>query len=86
MASLSQPKPLDRMRATGQQYLRFALERPRDYRVIFMSEVIDRKPSARDTPDTSFQFLVDRVRECVDAKVFRRGDLQEIAVTIWAVA
>src|SRR5579885_2223691 len=35
MGSLAKPKPLERLRATGQQYLRFALERPRDYRVIF---------------------------------------------------
>jgi AcrR family transcriptional regulator len=84
MGSLSHSKPLVRMRATGRQYLRFALERPRDYRVIFMSEAVERRASEGGAPDASFQFLVDRVRECVDAKVFRRGDLDEIAVTIWA--
>lgn len=83
MGALAAPKPLDRMRASGQQYLRFALERPRDYRVIFMSETTTPLPFG-GPPDGSFQFLVDRVRECIDAKVFRKGDPREIAVTIWA--
>ena len=30
MGALAKPKPLERMRETGAQYLRFALERPRD--------------------------------------------------------
>jgi AcrR family transcriptional regulator len=85
MAALAKPKPLDRMRASGQQYLRFALERPRDYRVIFMSEVASgRRPRPDDVPDPSFQFLVDRVRECMDSKVMKRGEPREVAVTIWA--
>lgn len=84
MEALARPKPLDRMRASGQQYLRFATERPRDYRVIFMSDVGAVLPAPAHAPDPSFQFLVDRVRECIDAKVFRRGDPEELAVMIWA--
>lgn len=83
MGALSKPKPLDRMRETGQQYLRFALERPRDYRVIFMGDAIDPDPSAT-APDASFQFLVDRVSECQQAKVIAKGEPEELAITIWA--
>jgi len=32
----------------------------------------------------TFQFLVDRVRECIDAGVLAPGDATEIAATIWA--
>ena len=87
MAALAQPHPDARLRMATDQYLRFALERPRDYRVIFMSEPVDRSsigPPLGAAPDPSFQFLVDRVRECQTAKVIRRGDAREIAVTIWA--
>lgn len=83
MGALAKPKPLERMRETGAQYLRFALERPRDYCVIFMGDAIDPPPQAT-TPDASFQFLLDRVRECQQAKDIRKGDPNEIAVTIWA--
>src|SRR4029079_14035664 len=60
MAALARPAPLDRMRAAGEQYMRFALERPRDYRVIFMSEVPDHLAPAPGATAPSFQFLVDR--------------------------
>lgn len=84
LESLRQSKPLERLRASGRQYLRFALERPHDYRVIFMSDMArSAVTNARDV-DPSFQFLVDRVRDCVAAKDFRRGDAEELAVTIWA--
>ena len=32
----------------------------------------------------TFRFLVDRVRECVDAGVLREGDPDEMATFIWA--
>jgi AcrR family transcriptional regulator len=84
LESLRQPKPLERLRASGRQYLRFALERPHDYRVIFMSDVASSAVASPRDVDPSFQFLVDRVRECVAAKDFRRADPEEVAVTIWA--
>lgn len=84
LESLRHAKPMERLRASGRQYLRFALERPHDYRVIFMSDMATSSlTSARDV-DPSFQFLVDRVRDCIASKDFRRGDAEELAVTIWA--
>lgn len=83
MEALKKQKPIERLRASGEQYLRFALERPRDYRVIFMSEVPEGLgPSPENLPAT-FQFLVDRVRECIEAKALRRSDPKELAVAIW---
>lgn len=88
MGALSKPNPLERMRETGHQYLRFALERPRDYRVIFMGDAIDPAPGRNEEQsfevDPSFQFLVDRVRECQQAKDIRAGEPEDFAVTIWA--
>lgn len=87
MAALAKRGPRERMSAAIDQYLRFSIERPRDYRVIFMSEPVDRRlvrPPDDASPDPSFQFLVDRVRECQDAKIIRRGDAHELALAIWA--
>ncbi len=73
LASLAKDKPLERLRAAGRQYLRFALERPRDYHVIFMSEAKGERHERSETGPETFQFLVDRVRECIHARVLRRG-------------
>ena len=67
LEALKARDPLARIRASGAQYLRFGLERPRDYRVIFMSDATALAPGADPATSTSFQFLVDRVRECMAA-------------------
>jgi AcrR family transcriptional regulator len=81
--------PRERLRATGTGYLRFALEQSPYYRVIFLSpaealgftkmpETVGRKAAP------TFQFLVDRVRECIEAGVLIEADPTELAATIWA--
>jgi AcrR family transcriptional regulator len=88
MRALAETTPLARLRASGALYLRFALENEHDYRVIFMSTVTDLGLASTQQPlqETSptFQFLVDRVRECVAAGVLAPGDANEMAATIWA--
>lgn len=84
MESLRAREPLARIRAAARQYLRFGLERPRDYRVIFMSDRRERETAHAPSASPSFHFLVDRVRECVAAGVLAEGDPEEIAMTIWA--
>jgi AcrR family transcriptional regulator len=88
MRALAASTPLQRLRATGDHYLRFALENVHDYRVIFMSDVAalagtDTPVNPRETSPT-FQFLVDRVRECIVARDLAPGDPSDIAATIWA--
>jgi AcrR family transcriptional regulator len=88
LRALEAPTPLERLRAAGDYYLRFALENAHDYRVIFMSDVAAlggtaKRVNPRDTSPT-FQFLVDRVRECIVARDLAPGDASDIAGTIWA--
>lgn len=78
--------PEERLRLSGEAYLRFALAHPRDYRVMFMSNAEDwgRVPEQNQARFSStFRFLIDRVRECLDAGSLRRGDPAEIAGVIW---
>jgi len=88
--SLSAPTPLARLRAAATQYLRFGLENPRDYRVIFMGAAQEFQsssvaaPAKGAAPPPTFQFLVDRVRECMDARLLRQRDAEETATAIWA--
>jgi AcrR family transcriptional regulator len=89
MRALAAATPAERMVSCAEQYLSFAVENPRDYRVIFMSDaddVIALGPPHLDdgTHDPTFQFLVDRVKECMAAKVIARGDADEVATLIWS--
>jgi AcrR family transcriptional regulator len=87
--SLGGGTPLERFRSAGEAYLRFALEEPLYYQMVFMA------PSSQlgyeEMPETvceelnrSFHFLVDRVRECMDEGLFIEGDPERTAVAVWA--
>ena len=88
MRALGEATPLERLRAAGRHYLAFATAHPEHYTVIFMT----RETTSRHAKDcgqyressTTFQFLVDRVRECMAAKVLRTDDPVALAATIWA--
>jgi AcrR family transcriptional regulator len=92
--ALSAHTPLERALASCEQYRAFGLENPLDYRFIFMSPTeqvqLSKKvaPPASDQPllpqYSTFQFLVDRVRECMDARVIARRDPEQTAVLVWA--
>jgi AcrR family transcriptional regulator len=87
MRALAAPTPRERMRSSALQYLRFGLENPLDYRVMFMAAAdgfAAIEPPHGSAPEPTFQFLVDRVEECMRAKVLREGDSTEIAAIIWA--
>lgn len=81
--------PRERLRATGTGYLRFALEQSPYYRVIFLSAAehlgfLELPATVGRKAAPTFQFLVDRVRECIEAGVLIDADPGELAATIWA--
>ncbi|MEO7113807.1 MAG: TetR/AcrR family transcriptional regulator [Polyangiaceae bacterium] len=87
--ALAGKTPRARLDICTQQYLRFGSENPRDYRLIFMGDretfqkLAEKKVMVEDRGPT-FQFLMDRVRECMDAKIMKEADVEETAATIWA--
>ena len=81
--------PRERFRKIGLAYVDFALDHPRDYELMFMTncqelgfERIRREVDQRSLP--TFELLVDRVRECIEARVFRPGDERQLALYAWA--
>jgi AcrR family transcriptional regulator len=84
--ALAKSTPKDRLTESGMLYLQFGLDNPRDYRVIFMSAAEDCEPTNESSAASSptFRFLVDRIEECIRARVLKRGDPIHIATTIWA--
>lgn len=87
--SLGEPTPEARLARTGVGYLRFALEQSRYYQVIFMAPAEElgfaRLPEHnRSRFTSSFQFLVDRVKECMDSGSLAQGEPVDAALSIWA--
>lgn len=87
--SLSGQTPWDRLELSGRAYLDFALEQREIYRTIFMSPPGGKRapPGKRDPecdPRPTFQFLKDRIGECIDAGDLRADDPEEVAVALWA--
>ena len=79
--------PVEQVRALGRAYVRFGLERPEQYRILFGQKVAI--PGSIETPDElpgmqAFQVLVDAIRRGVEAGAFRDGDPVTMAIGLWA--
>jgi AcrR family transcriptional regulator len=80
--------PALRLRLRGEAYVRFGLENPEPYRILF-----ERKP--RDQPAgfsderlrqaACFDRLVGNVQGCIDAGLLRHDDAMMVSFTLWAV-
>lgn len=79
--------PQERLRLTGEAYVAFALEHPRFYEVIHVSPrvlgVADFPQEVSGQACATCQFLVDRVRECMETDVLKSDDPELVATTIW---
>jgi AcrR family transcriptional regulator len=81
--------PVDRLRAMGLAYMRFGLNNPEPYRILFMTRA-DETPEEykavvlRD--NAAFDQVRRRAQECIDAGRFRPGftDAYRLAIGFWA--
>ncbi len=85
--------PYERIRALGRAYVRFAEERPEQYRLIFMEDdeltrhVMGAKAAAGEPEmlgDRAFETIGSTVAELVDAKIFKPIDPKDGARVLWA--
>jgi len=80
--------PAERFSLTGRNYLAYALEHPRYYELLHASHnligVEQLHPEAQQCACAVGQFIVDRVREAMDAGMLKPGDPESVARTIWA--
>ena len=81
--------PLERFRLIGRAYVDFALEHPRDYELMFLTNCHDlgllqlqQEVDKRSQP--TFEILVDRVRECMETGVFVERDVRQTALYTWS--
>ncbi|HYW04788.1 MAG TPA: TetR/AcrR family transcriptional regulator [Gammaproteobacteria bacterium] len=86
-AAVSGPAaPLDRMRAMGHAYVRFALERPAHFRVMFSMDADAREayPALARAADNTYDRLLAEVRAGQRAGIVRDTDPEALADTVWA--
>jgi AcrR family transcriptional regulator len=87
--------PVERIRRMGRTYIRFAVENPGHYRLMFMSDHLGTlDPAAvraayeaddgKNDPDrNSYLMLVQAVGQAMAAGQFRQGDPMLVAQTLW---
>ncbi len=86
--ALEGKSPLERFQLGGEAYLLFALEQSKYYEVLFMApEQLghgETPPDIKSKGEATFQFLIDRVQECMHEGIFQKGDPYKVALSIWA--
>lgn len=84
----SNADPIEGLIATGEAYVRYALEHPTHFRVMFQcypSEV-DPNSSLEITASGTFQILVEAIASGQTSGAFIAGDPRVIATSRWALA
>ena len=82
----SSDDPRERLEALGEQYFKFGLENPVNYRLMFMQRTdmrMEELPEGYMAPDDSFGYLARTVQECIDAG-YLYGDARTLANFIWS--
>ena len=77
---------LARLRRIGEEYVRFALENPAHYRLMYGKEALSRQnlPELRDAANPLFDELVVVIRASQRSGVIRRQDPQAQAYVAWS--
>ena len=87
-AESRETSPLEALIARGHAYIRWGLENPAAYRMLFMHPTPQPVSGAPDEiqehTEASFQDQVDAVRRCIEVGVFPGGDAKTIATALWA--
>ena len=85
-AGRSSDDPVESLRRRGRAYVRFGLENPEPYRILFMTrnESAQQRDVVVGAGARAFQHLVDAVQRCIDAGAFRPVDPVLAATGVWA--
>jgi AcrR family transcriptional regulator len=85
-AGTSSDDPVESLRRRGRAYVRFGLENPEPYRILFMTRTdgAQQRDALVGAGARAFQHLVDAVQRCIDAGAFRRVDPVLAATGVWS--
>ncbi len=76
--------PVQRLRRGMLAYIEFGLQQPEHYSFAFLLQQPDPKP--RPKSQKTYVGLRHRVEGCIAARIFRRGDAELMAQSLWAAA
>ncbi|MCU1380897.1 MAG: regulatory protein TetR [Acidimicrobiales bacterium] len=75
----------DELRARGKAYVRFGLDNPEQYRILFMTRPVGLEPDAAIPATAAFDHHLDAIQRAADAGLFVEGtDPLLAALTVWA--
>lgn len=79
-------EPFEKLVEMGRSYIRFAVENPELFDLMFIMTAPMDKLDQEDwiEGDQAFGLLMQVVQECIDAGVFRKHDVQATAMMIWS--
>ncbi len=77
---------IERIRRMGEEYVRFAIDNPSHYRLMYGKEALTREdlPELREAADTLFSLLVDVIRAQQRSGGIKRGDPEVLAYVAWS--
>ena len=82
--------PLVRLHKMGENYLRFGLNYPEYYDLMFIQlapmETLEKmKCGEWDQGDQTLNYLMQTIQECMDRKLMISGDVKAAAIAIWSL-
>jgi AcrR family transcriptional regulator len=87
-AARSTDDPLQRLEALGRAYIRFGLQHPVHYQLMFMqrADLLFRQRAGQTSPPIeSFDLLQQAVQQALAVGVLRRGDAETYSHVLWAL-
>jgi len=78
--------PLDEIRRRGEAYIRFGLESPEEYRILFLDRQTDSATTEKVAQWACLQHMVEAVERCMEAGMIRAADPAMVTIGLWAVA
>lgn len=81
--------PLERLKATGRSYLRYGIDNPQDYELMFIlsctMEALAVKEEFWQDGAQSINMLKENIKECMEAGYFRKDlNPDEISLILWS--
>jgi len=88
--SLSGRTPADRLKIIMEAFLQFALEQPKHFEVFFLKRPdivgIEQSREFDDQRLVAFRILMDRVRECMDSGLIKKGEVYDFSLMLLSSA
>jgi|SRR4030095_8097415 AcrR family transcriptional regulator len=80
--------PLDKLMKMGRLYMKFALENPEHYDLMFIARGVAEKITEKQEWDVgmrSFQYLRDTVQQCIEQGYIVNSDIDSATFAIWGM-